>query len=131
MYVGSTSFGEVDDGTDLVFIKDLPQLPLVLHREEDLLDTAVWEVVDVPAVTAIVSALLTRESDSGRDLLLDVRSGTVQLEAQLDQALRDLGHLRLVNVTAEQNSYGCPRRSARSTNNKSKGTHPYRYCVAT
>ena len=47
--VSASRLGQVDDSSDLMLLKYFSQLPLVLDREENLLDVHVWQVVDEPS----------------------------------------------------------------------------------
>lgn len=79
----STSLREVDDTFDLVVIEYLPKFSLVLRREEDTLRRDVRDVI--------------------QELLHDGR-GAVKLEAKVDEAFCDGPHLRLIDVSANEDA---------------------------
>jgi hypothetical protein len=90
-----------------MLLKYFSQLPLVLDREEDLLDVHVWQVVDEPSFEDGFSCSLLRALENN-DSLLDLVVSTVQLVSQLRQLGRNRSQLGLVDVTSDQNTY-CSR----------------------
>ncbi len=80
--LASTS-GEIDDSLDLILVKDLSELPLVAKWEKDLLDADIWKTVEE---------------------VFDLGGRAVELEAHIDQALCNRLHLRLGNVTTDENA---------------------------